>query len=229
VFSVDVAEGLTVAFDSYPKANGPRKSEYGDCVISYNDGIIIYHLMASNTLPEFYYYARVPTIEQEEEDIRCITNKTKEENLRYFWDGGLLSNTPVRELLEAHQQYWSEVENKHKIPDLDVYIVNVHTSKIDIHMLPKDRDGVKDRTNDIVYGDRTSHYDEKMAHLIADYANFGTQIKGLADEAISQVNDEKKKHELEERLKAILTTKTTNKDSKDHPRRYEDLTRFALN
>jgi hypothetical protein len=84
-------------------------------------------------------------------------------------------------------------------------------------------------TNDIVYGDRTSHYDEKMAHLIADYANFGTQIKGLADEAISQVNDEKKKHELEERLKAILTTKTTNKDSKDHPRRYEDLTRFALN
>lgn len=95
--------------------------------------------------------------------------------------------------------------------------------------MPKDRDGVKDRTNDIVYGDRTSHYDEKMAHLIADYANFGTQIKGLADEAISQVNDEKKKHELEERLKAILTTKSTNKDSKAHPRRYEDLTRFALN
>ncbi|MGA9172151.1 MAG: hypothetical protein WBZ20_18590 [Nitrososphaeraceae archaeon] len=99
---MDVAEGLTVAFDSYPKANGPRKSEYGDCVISYNDGITIDHLMASNTLPEFYYYARVPTIEQEEEDIRCITNKTKEENIRYFWDGGLLSNTPLRELLEAY-------------------------------------------------------------------------------------------------------------------------------
>lgn len=68
-----------------------------------------------------------------------------------------------------------------------------------------------------------------MAHLIADYANFDTQMKGLAYEAISQVNDEKKKQELEERLKTILATKTTNKDSKAHPERYEDLTRFAFN
>ena len=65
VFSVDVAEGVTVAFDSYPKADGSRKSEYGSCVISYNDGITIDHVMASNTLPEFYNYARVPSIEQE--------------------------------------------------------------------------------------------------------------------------------------------------------------------
>ena len=28
VFSVDVAEGVAVAFDSYPKADGSRKSEY---------------------------------------------------------------------------------------------------------------------------------------------------------------------------------------------------------
>ena len=75
----------------------------------------------------------------------------------------------------------------------------------------------------------TSHYDEKMAHLISDYANFGTQIKSLADEAMSQVNDEKKKQELQEKVKTILATKTTNKDSKANPRRYEDLTRFAFN
>ena len=42
----------------------------------------------------------------------------------------------------------------------------------------------KNRTNDIIFGDRTSQYGEKMAHLIADYANFGTQMKGLAYEAI---------------------------------------------
>ena len=119
---MDVAEGVTVAFDSYPKADGSRKSEYGNCVISYNEGITIDHLMASNTLPEFYYYARVPTIEQEEKDTRCMRDKSKEKNMRYFWDGGLLSNTPIRELLDAHQQYWSEVENKGKIPDLEVYI-----------------------------------------------------------------------------------------------------------
>ena len=229
VFSVDVAEGVTVAFDSYPKADGSRKSEYCNHVINYNDGITIDHLMASNTLPEFYHYARVPTIEQEVGDIRCTIDKSKDNNVRYFWDGGLLSNTPLRELLDAHQQYWNEVENKDKIPDLDVYIVNVHPSKIDIHMLPEHYDGVKDRKNDIIFGDRTSHYDEKMAHLIADYANLGTQMKGLAYEAISQVNDEKKKHELEERFETILATKTTNKDSKAHPGRYDDLTRFAFN
>ena len=75
---------------------------------------------------------------------------------------------------------------------------------MDIQSLPEDYDGVKDRKNDIIFGDRTSHYDETMAHLIADYANFGTQVKGLAYEAISQVNDEKKKQELEQRLKTIL-------------------------
>ena len=58
VFSVDVAEGVTVAFDSYPKADGSRKSEYCNHVINYNDGVTIDHLMASNTLPEFYHYAQ---------------------------------------------------------------------------------------------------------------------------------------------------------------------------
>lgn len=35
VFSVDIA------LDSYPEADSSRKSEYGNCVISYNDGITI--------------------------------------------------------------------------------------------------------------------------------------------------------------------------------------------
>ena len=131
--------------------------------------------------------------------------------------------------MEAHQQYWNDVQDKHKIPDLEVYVINVNPSKIDIDMLRADHDGVKDRNSDIIYGDRTSHYDENIAHLIADYAKFGTQMKGLADEAICQVNDEKKKQQLEERLKTILETRTINKESKGLPRRYEDLMRFGFN
>jgi NTE family protein len=87
VFSVDVAEGVTVTFDSYPKADGSRKSEYGKCtwgkgyenVISYDHGINIEHIMASGTLPVFYYYARIPTVEtgQNDEDKRCIADKSK--------------------------------------------------------------------------------------------------------------------------------------------------------
>jgi predicted acylesterase/phospholipase RssA len=245
VFSVDVAEGVTVTFDSYPKADGSRKTEYGRCVkdkdgkelgfehvIRYNDGITIDQVMASGTLPEFYYYARVPTIEieQDAKDIRCVTSKSNDnKNIRYFWDGGLLSNTPLRELLDAHRQYWNGVENKDKIPDLDVYIVNVHPSKIDINNLPDDRDGAKDRSNDILYGDRTSHYDEKMAHLITDYARLVTQMKGLVDKAISHVIEKNEKRKLDEELEGILSTKTISKDSKEEVRKYEDLIRDEFN
>jgi NTE family protein len=242
VFSVDVAEGVTVTFDSYPKADGSRKTEYGsylkkdgkelgfDHVIRYDDGITIDHVMASGTLPEFYYYARVPTmeIEQDAKDIRCVTDKSKDDKniLRYFWDGGLLSNTPLRELLDAHRQYWNGVENKGKIPDLDVYIVNVHPSKIDINNLPKDHDGVKDRNNDILYGDRTSHYDEKIAHLITDYARLVSQMKELIEEAISKVNEKNEKRKLDKKLEDILSIKTI---SKDEARKYEDLIREEFN
>jgi len=234
VFSVDVAEGVIVTFDSYPKADGSRKSEYGKYtpgkgyanVISYDRGIRIEHIMASGTLPIFYYYARVPTVETEQkndEDKRCVTYKSEDNNTRYFWDGGLLSNTPLIELLDAHRQYWNGVANKRKIPDLDVYIVNVHPSKIDISILPEDQDGIKDRNNDILYGDRTSRYAEKMAHSITDYARFVTQMRDLVDEAISEVNDKNKKRELDGKLDAILSTKTISKNSKDEARKYEDL------
>ena len=91
VISVDAAEGTTVTFDSYENEQGRRETEYGDSVlgksviIKYNEGIDIKHLMASSTLPEVYTY----------EEIQG----------RKFWDGGILSNTPIRELLEAHKKF----------------------------------------------------------------------------------------------------------------------------
>ena len=125
--------------------------------------------------------------------------------------------------------FWYDVENKAKIPDLDVYIVNVHPSKIDIHPLPEDHDGAKDRSNDIIFSDRTSHYTEKMAHLITDYARFVSHLRDLGNEAISQVNDKNKKQELDVKLEAILSTKAISKDSKDQARKYEDLARDEFN
>jgi hypothetical protein len=55
-------EGETVTFDSFPKSDGSRKSEYGKYdkktgayqhVIKY-PGITIDHVMASGTLPEIW-------------------------------------------------------------------------------------------------------------------------------------------------------------------------------
>jgi NTE family protein len=90
--------------------------------------------MASGTIPIFY----------------------KLREIGKFCDGGLLSNTPFREVLIAHHDYCMKVvgEDEDEIPDLDVYIINVHPSeKVSI---PTDLDGLKDRINDITLGDRDS-------------------------------------------------------------------------
>jgi len=132
VISLDVADGKTVAFDSYhTKAEDPENSLYDE-----GDGITINHVMASGTLPELYKFRDIP-----------------KEGGRKFCDGGILSNTPFRELLQAHRDYWTKKvpgKDQHKIPDLDVYIINVHPSKQ--HTVPaEDRDSVKDRINDITW------------------------------------------------------------------------------
>jgi hypothetical protein len=168
--------------------------------------------MASGTLPEFYDF----------QDIRG----------RKFCDGGLRSNTPFRELLQAHQSYWKEVieqegeeeyeENENnKIPNLEAYIINVHPSKQDT--VPSDHDGVKDRVNDILYSDRTSHYDENMAHLVTDYTKFTLQMKNLAKVAISKVGNETDKADLQKKFEEILTTTSTSKDQRGLHEKYKDL------
>ena len=242
VFSVDVAEGVTVAFDSYPKADGSRKSEYKhksnkkqkEIVIRY-DGVTIDQIMASGTIPEFYMYAPVPidsTGEQQSHESTIMFAKTCENNdkVRYFTDGGVLSNTPFRELLSAHKEYWKDVEKVGEIPDLDVYIVNVHASKVDAgRVSPEDYDGVKERHTDLKYCDRTSHYDEENAHLIADYAKFCNQLRHLVDNAISNTNNENEKLQLKEKLNRILSTKSCNENSQGHLTKYEDLPGNAFN
>ena len=111
--------------------------------------------MASGSLPEFYDYTRVPTDLQPEnsssEKVNTLSNKIENMDIRYFWDGGLLSNTPFRELLQAHEDYWVNVEQCDKIPDLEIFIVNLHPSKIEGLIPPMDHDGVKGRLNDITF------------------------------------------------------------------------------
>ena len=158
LISVDVAEGKTVAFDSYhTKTEDPENSLYE------GDGITIDHVMASGTIPVFYKFREIPM-----------------KGGRKFCDGGILSNTPFRELLQAHRDYWKRVVGKDKdeIPDLDVYIVNVHPSRQD--KVPTDLDGVKDRLNDITFMDRNSHYDETVADLVTEYTDLIDRLKELA-------------------------------------------------
>jgi NTE family protein len=211
VISVDAAEGTTVTFDSYENEQGKRETEYGDSllgksiIINYNEGISIKHLIASSTLPEVYAY----------EDI----------DGHKFWDGGLLSNTPIQELLEAHKRFWEkrigsdnlensfrrkmnieedkineyntlhekEPNNIQRIPDLELYIVNLLDAKennnnTDNNIIPQDFDGVRDRHVDIKLSDG---YDAKTDGLYTDYVNLIEKLISLGD------NDEIIKEKIE--------------------------------
>jgi NTE family protein len=106
--------------------------------------------------------------------------------------------------------------------------VNVHPSKQPNPHTDLDR--VRDRQNDIIFSDRTSYNDEKVADLVTDYKYFTAQIKDLATEAISKVNVETEKENLKEKFEMILATTAISKDHKGKSRKYEDLMkgRFKL-
>ena len=94
VISVDAAEGTTATFDSYETEQGKRETEYGNSPLGnsvtliYNECIGIKHQIASSTWPEVYAYEVIEG--------------------HNFWDGVLLNNTPVKELLEAHKKFWEK-------------------------------------------------------------------------------------------------------------------------
>ncbi len=67
----------------------------------------------------------------------------------------------------------------HNVPDLELYIINVHPSK-KYMVSAEDRDSVKDRINDITYSDRNSHYDEMVADLATAYTELIYNLKELA-------------------------------------------------
>jgi hypothetical protein len=99
---------------------------------------------------------------------------------RYFWDGGLMTNTPLTQLVLLHRKYWYKVRGiKDNIPALGICVVNVHpTRQPDI---PSDHDGVVNRNNDITFSDR-SHRDEEVLLLISDYVDLVRELISTAKE-----------------------------------------------
>lgn len=115
VCSVDVEEGETVVFDSYS-----NKSEYGEynkqtkqCAytLNYEQGLMVEHILASASIPLLFDYQWIPKDydyhkydQGQEQDDDDPTHKS----FRPFWDGGLLSNTPTRELISEHKLFWEK-------------------------------------------------------------------------------------------------------------------------
>src|SRR5829696_5549404 len=96
---------------SYKEGDALRWSVYGDernrHAIFY-DGIELDHVVASASVPLNYDYTKINAIKSV---INIDDNTFKEdrkEDLRHFWDGGLLSNTPLRELIGEHVLFWEK-------------------------------------------------------------------------------------------------------------------------
>src|SRR5918993_3451185 len=226
IVSVDATEGATVTFDSYEKGkdlNGKdiRKTVYygqssqaekqqqrqQPIVIEYDDGIKVQHVMASATLPEFYEYEEISG--------------------HKFWDGGLLSNTPIRELIQAHKDFWEykldskELENSileeasFNVPDLELYMVNLWHSDDD-DVAPSDPDGMTERLRDIKLQDQ---YYVKESILQTHYIHL---IEKLIQLGISKKNNNNN-YELKKDINNILQNNTASIDTTEVPKKYLDI------
>ncbi|MFL6361263.1 MAG: patatin-like phospholipase family protein [Nitrososphaeraceae archaeon] len=207
--SVDVQSGDTVSFDSYfdtteydeyDEWKETNKSEKGrQHTIRYPEGIEWDHLSTTFSMPDLY---RFSTLQDEQ------TGKK-----RTFWDGGVLSNTPLRELIGQHKKYWTEHiekrgdkiwdgENGAKIPDLDVCIVDVWPAKLWDEPVPSDNDFVASRKTDLILLDKTE-YEESVTKMITHYMK-------LVERLLGGVND-KDKPTTKELLEKEIIDNTLNR------------------
>jgi NTE family protein len=205
--------------DSQTMGNDDKKGYY-EYEISYPNGIISDYVMASGSVPINYSYTNI--------DVKLNTKDNQgnvifDNATRYFWDGGLLSNTPLRELIQSHKDYWFGAVGKEKddaiVPDLDVYVVDVWSTREE--NIAWDHDAVLDRKEDLLLNDKTD-YDEKTANIVSDYINLVEEFIGLA-----------KRHNVPKKeIDDILSNLTQkSKHRSGDKRQYKDLIngRFDIN
>ncbi|MGB7961196.1 MAG: patatin-like phospholipase family protein, partial [Nitrososphaeraceae archaeon] len=141
-----------------PSGEDQGNTEGFEHVIRYDDGIIADFVLASCSVPVNYDYTRL-NVENfvlvgggqgdnadTGDNNRPSSSSNGNSSLRSFWDGGLLANTPLRQTVLAHRDYWHKVRKEGNIPRLRYGIINLHPAKQDY--LPSDYDGVVDRKND---------------------------------------------------------------------------------
>ena len=92
----------------------------------------------------------------------------------YAWDGGLLSNTPLREVIDA-----SPVNDKR------VCIVENYPKRV--NALPKNLPEVYHRARDIMFSDKTE-YNVTMSKVITRYLQYIQELYQLLEDNIDRIN-----------------------------------------
>jgi NTE family protein len=181
-------------------------------IIEYPEGISIEHINASMS----------PHLRHQYPKFKAYSERERKYIDRYFSDGAYLSNTPLKELIQLHRDYWYEDGNEEKkhVPHLEVYIVNLYPTVEKENELPADADTIVDREMDIRFHDRTQ-YDVKVAQLISDYIILYGQIKNLAIKHLEKLEPNKSKEFLED-LQEILNKKIPKGQRKSAEKRKID-------
>lgn len=138
-----------------------------------------------------------------------------EKHGRYLWDGSLLSNTPLREVIDSSPKR-----------DKKVYIVNLfpHIQ----NELPTNMQDVWHRARDIMHTDKTDH-NVRMSKVISKYLLLlkemhdiisNTQLDGKMHERFMKIEGEY--HKLADARGAIINEITRIERSEDLPFLFED-------
>jgi len=94
------------------------------------------------------------------------------ENGKYVWDGSLLSNTPLREVIDASP-----------VIDKRVFIVENYPKKIE--RLPQNLPEVLHRARDIMFSDKTAH-NVKMSKVITQHLEFIEELYKIIENNVDQ-------------------------------------------
>ena len=105
----------------------------------------------------------------------------------YAWDGSLLSNTPLREVIDASP-----------VNDKQVFLVENYPKKCD--SLPDHLFEIQHRARDIMFSDKTLH-SIQMSKTITYYLRFIDELYHMIEREL----DSEKKEENKEKLKKIRT------------------------
>lgn len=108
----------------------------------------------------------------------------------YAWDGSLLSNTPLREVIDA-----SPIIDKH------IFLVENYPKTID--HLPQNLSEVFHRARDIIFSDKTLH-NVKMAKVITQYLSYIEELYNIFQEHVDLAKlDKEIVNKIERKYKKI--------------------------
>jgi NTE family protein len=139
----------------------------------------------------------------------------------YAWDGSLLSNTPLREVIDA-----SPIIDKH------IFLVENYPKTID---LPQNLSEVFHRTRDIIFSDKTLH-NVKMAKVITQYLSYIEELYNIFQEHVDLAKlDKEIVNKIERKYKKIKEDHGSEIKSihyitreEKHPHMYENAD-FSVN